>query len=206
MAETQLRSWWTDVEHLREGYERRRETGGEPVRRFERIRERGDGRFARGQREVGDVALAEREPVVTDLAPVDDLLDGWDAEREPGPIVREIVIEREPEPVPAPRRPRREIAASFSTDRDPDAPRDVELAEIRGGRRTVEIRGRTVASPTPVAHADIAAAPALRRRESGGAVEIFGQRPDRIALWALLLGIVLILVALGSGDASAATF
>jgi hypothetical protein len=193
------------VEHLREGYERRRETGGEPARRFERIRERGDGRFARGQREVGEVAevaLAEREPVVADLAPVDDLLAGWGAEREPGPIVREIVIERDA----APRRPRRELAASFSTDRDPDAPRDVELAEIRGGRRTVEIRGRTVASPTPVANADIAAAPALRRRESGGAVEIFGQRPDRIALWALLLGIVLILVALGSGDASAATF
>lgn len=190
MADTQLQSWWTDVEHLREGYERRRTSDTEPQRRFERIREQSDGRFARGQRALAPVA---------DLAPVDDLLDGWDADRPAGPIVREIVIERDEE-----RRPRRDVVA-FSTDRDPSAPRDVEVAELRGGRRTVEIRGRTVASPTPMAdHA--AVAPAVRRRDSGGAVEIFGQRPDRIALWALLLGIVLILVAMGSGDASAATF
>lgn len=201
MAETQLRSWWTDVEHLREGYERRREAGDEPVRRFERIRERGDGRFARGQREVGAVAVAEREPVVADLAPVDDLLAGWNADREPGPIVREIVLERDD----APRRPRREVATTFSTDRDPNAPRDVEVAELRDGRRTVEIRGRTVASPAPVADRGVPT-PALRHRQSGGSIEVFGQRPDRIALWALLLGIVLILVALSSGDASAATF
>lgn len=201
MAETQLRSWWTDVEHLREGYERRREADDEPVRRFERIRERGDGRFARGQREIGGTAVAEREPVVADLAPVDDLLAGWDADREPGPIVREIVLERDG----APRRPRREVATTFSTDRDPNAPRDVEVAELRGGRRTVEIRGRTVASPAAVADRSAAPSAALRHRQSGGAIEVFGQRPDRIALWALLLGIVLVLVALSSGDASAAT-
>lgn len=197
MAETQLRSWWTDVEHLREGYERRRETGGEPVRRFERIRTQADGRFAQGQQALGGSPLAERAP---DLAPVDDLLDGWDANRPAGPIVREIVIERDD----APRRPRREVA--FSSDRDPSAPRDVELAELRDGRRTVEIRGRTVSSPAPTVDTGAETAAAVRRRQSGGAVEIFGQRPDRIALWALLLGIVLILVALSSGDASAATF
>lgn len=171
------------------------------MRRFERIRERSDGRFARGQDLAPAPAVAEREPVA-DLAPVDDLLAGWDADRPAGPIVREIVIERDD----APRRPRREVATAISTDRDPNAPRDVEVAELRGGRRTVEIRGRTVASPTPMADRDAAVAPAVRRRESGGAVEVFGQRPDRIALWALLLGIVLILVAMGSGDASAATF
>ncbi len=203
MADTQLQSWWTDVEHLREGYERRREAVAEPARRFERIREQSDGRFARGQQAVAPApALVEREPVMADLAPVDDLLAGWDADRPAGPIVREIVLERDD----APRRPRREVATNFSTDRDPNAPRDVEVAELRGGRRTVEIRGRTVASPTPTADHGAAVAPAVRRRESGGAVEVFGQRPDRIALWALLLGIVLILVAMGSGDASAATF
>lgn len=201
MADTQLQSWWTDVEHLREGYERRREAADEPVRRFERIRDRGDGRFARGQREVSGAAVAEREreAVVADLAPVDDLLAGWDADREPGPIVREIVIERDD----APRRPRREVATAFSTDRDPSAPRDVEVAELRNGRRTVEIRGRTIASPAPIADR-VAPTAALRHRQSGGSIEVFGQRPDRIALWALLLGIVLILVALSSGDASAA--
>jgi hypothetical protein len=201
MADMQLQSWWTDVEHLREGYERRREATDEPVRRFERIRERGDGRFVRGQRDVGDtgLAVAEREQVVADLAPVDDVLAGWVGDREPGPIVREIVLERDD----ATRRPRREVATAFSADRDPNAPRDVEVAELRNGRRTVEIRGRTVASPAPMADRAAPTA-ALRHRQSGGAIEVFGQRPDRIALWALLLGIVLILVALSSGDASAA--
>jgi hypothetical protein len=169
------------------------------VRRFDRIRHRRDGRFVRGQQELGGIAVAEREPVVADLAPIDDLLAGWEADREPGPIVREIVIERDD----APRRRRREVATSFSFDRDPSAPRDVEVAELRDGRRTVEIRGRTVASPAPVADRAAPTA-ALRHRQSGGAIEVFGQRPDRIALWALLLGIVLILVALSSGDTSAA--
>lgn len=198
MAETQFRSWWTDVEHLREGYERRRATTDEPVRRFERIRERSGGRFAEGQ----DQVARTRAAAVADLAPVDDLLAGWDADRPAGPIVREIVLERDDA---APRRPRAEVTA-HSTDRDPGAPRDVELAEFRNGRRTVEIRGRTITSAATGPDAGAAqAAAAVRRRESGGPVAIFGQRPDRIALWALLLGIVLILVALSSGDASAAT-
>ncbi|MBJ7330436.1 MAG: hypothetical protein JHC95_11110 [Solirubrobacteraceae bacterium] len=189
------------MEHLREGYQRRRDADSEPVRSFERIRERTDGRFSRGQEDLTGVAMTERRAPVADLAPVDDLLAGWDADRPAGPIVREIVLERDD----APRRPRSESpAASYSDDRDPTGPRDVEIAELRGGRRTVEIRGRTVASPSPMAVRDTAA-PAVRRRPSGGAVEVFGQRPDRIALWALLLGIVLILVAIGSGDASAAT-
>ena len=63
-------------------------------------------------------------------------------------------------------------------------------------RRTVEIRGRTVPAP---------AVPRLeldRRRPVRRPIERVGPRPDRLALWALLMGLMLILVAVGTADAS----
>jgi hypothetical protein len=63
-------------------------------------------------------------------------------------------------------------------------------------RRTVEIRGRPVPAPSvPRAELD-------RRRPPRRAVERVGPHPDRLALWALLMGLVLILVAVGTADAS----
>jgi len=65
-------------------------------------------------------------------------------------------------------------------------------------RRTVEIRGRTVpapAVPPRTVEPD-------RRRPPRRPVERVGARPDRVAMWALLMGIVLILVAVGTADAS----
>ena len=63
-------------------------------------------------------------------------------------------------------------------------------------RRTVEIRGRTVPAPAvPRVELD-------RRRPQRRAVERVGPRPDRLALWALLMGLMLILVAVGTADAS----
>jgi hypothetical protein len=63
-------------------------------------------------------------------------------------------------------------------------------------RRTVEIRGRTVPAPAvPRVEID-------RRRPPRRAIERVGPRPDRLALWALLLGLLLILVAVGTADAS----
>jgi hypothetical protein len=64
-------------------------------------------------------------------------------------------------------------------------------------RRTVEIRGRTVPAPIVPRSVEIE-----RRRPARRAVERVGSRPDRIAMWALLMGIVLILVAVGTADAS----
>ncbi len=66
-------------------------------------------------------------------------------------------------------------------------------------RRTIEIRGRTVpapAVPRPSVELDRRARPQRR------VVERVGARPDRIAMWALLMGLVLILVAVGTADAS----
>lgn len=63
-------------------------------------------------------------------------------------------------------------------------------------RRTVEIRGRTVPAPAvPRIELD-------RRRPPRRAIERVGPHPDRLALWALLMGLVLILVAVGTADAS----
>ena len=63
-------------------------------------------------------------------------------------------------------------------------------------RRTVEIRGRTVPAPAvPRIELD-------RRRPQRRAIERVGPRPDRLALWALLMGLMLILVAVGTADAS----
>jgi len=63
-------------------------------------------------------------------------------------------------------------------------------------RRTVEIRGRTVPAP-PV--------PSARGRDRSDhrpqrtAMQLVGARPDRMALWALLMGVVLILVSVTTG-------
>ncbi len=63
-------------------------------------------------------------------------------------------------------------------------------------RRTVEIRGRP-------AHAQsVPRREVERRRPPRRPVERVGSRPDRLAMWALLMGILLILVAVGTADAS----
>jgi hypothetical protein len=65
-------------------------------------------------------------------------------------------------------------------------------------RRTIEIRGRTVPAPAvPRSSTEIE-----RRRPTRRPVERVGARPDRVAMWAMLMGIVLILVAVGTADAS----
>lgn len=95
----------------------------------------------------------------------------------------------------------------------PDAPRrrlrpvtDLESVDQRRmraaqPRRTVEIRGRLDA---PAGASD--PAPARSRRPDRGGFPGVGPRPDRIAMWAVALGLFLLLVAaLSSDSASAAT-
>ncbi len=65
-------------------------------------------------------------------------------------------------------------------------------------RRTIEIRGRTVPPPAVPRSVEIE-----RRRPPRRPIERVGARPDRVAMWALLMGLVLILVAVGTADASA---
>lgn len=66
-------------------------------------------------------------------------------------------------------------------------------------RRTIEIRGRTVPAPAvPRERVELDRLRPPRR----AAVERVGARPDRVAMWALLMGLLLILVAVGTADAS----
>ena len=98
----------------------------------------------------------------------------------------------------------RRPAEGLADRRGPDASRPAPLPR-RGShpkgtaisaRRTVEIRGRTVPAP-PVPRVEID-----RRRPPRRPIERVGTHPDRLALWALLMGLVLILVAVGTADAS----
>jgi hypothetical protein len=58
------------------------------------------------------------------------------------------------------------------------------------GRRTVVIRGQVAPPPrTP------ASGPARRRPPRRASERLAGTRPDRAALWAVMLGVFLILVA-----------
>jgi hypothetical protein len=104
---------------------------------------------------------------------------------------RTIVIGR-PEDVPS------EIAA-ITADRDigdehtpapaPQPPAaDAEAPPAPGERRTIRIGGRPEGS--------LEATRAARRRPSRTAQERVGARPDRVAAWAVALGILLILIAI----------
>src|SRR4051794_26118737 len=120
-----------------------------------------------------------------------------------------------PESTPAPdsARTRREELSRLAREQARASaaarPRGAEAAArpLRGGapvsnRRTIEIRGQV--APRPV----IAAVPELndgadayrinRRRPRRSPAERFIAQPDRVALWAFLLGIFLIVVALAS--------
>lgn len=57
-------------------------------------------------------------------------------------------------------------------------------------RRTVVIRGQVAPPPRPYA-----SAPARRRPPRRASERIAGSRPDRAALWAVMMGVFLILVA-----------
>src|SRR5579884_3265764 len=59
-------------------------------------------------------------------------------------------------------------------------------------RRTVTIQGRGAERHLPIPDAS-------RRRPSRRAYERSGFRPDRVAMWAVFLGLMLVLVAIASG-------
>jgi hypothetical protein len=65
------------------------------------------------------------------------------------------------------------------------------------GRRTKVITGRPDGAPRP-----LSLVPADRRRPSRTPAEWVGPRPDRIVAWAVVLGLLLILVAISTADAA----
>jgi hypothetical protein len=184
MPQPETSAWWSDVQHVRDSIERKRER---EARRGLRLDARAAAR-AVAEREEADVAQAAARRDVArpgeipaaesarDRAMSTELIDGDDLDWATRPRRR---FERTaPE-----RRGRfaREVPAQASPLSPP--PR----------RRTVEITGHPVGGPTLPRLVEID-----RRRPARRPVERIGPRPDRIALWAVVLGFFLILVAVTS--------
>jgi hypothetical protein len=188
MAHSEARAWWADVQHLRDGYERtdeaRRRADEADLAARRAIRER------RGvEAEVSSMHAAPRR---TSGAPA-------------------IAPRRAPEPALAPRRGQHAAPRVVQHAEVDLGQHEADLApggqpprraRIKGsatpGRRTIEIRGRVVPAPEVARPLELD-----RRRPPRRAFDRVGGRPDRVAMWALLMGLLLILVAIGTSDSSA---
>jgi hypothetical protein len=180
--------WWADVQHLRP----RDDRATEPSRRF-RQREREH----EPRRLVEDASVATLEHEV----PVDD---AW---RE--------TLAWDDEPVAQPARttlwdPALEEAFARTpswADEDDERLLPKGANRIENGRRTIEIRGQVDRVHGFTAPADTTVATRSgRRRPARRTSERLAGRPDRLALWAFLLGLLLIAIAAftNPGDANAA--
>jgi hypothetical protein len=169
MSHTGTSAWWADVQHLRNAAERTDEA-----------RRRADQADLAARR-----ASRERSHVDAEVA--------FAPAPEPGTRRR-----FDSEPQPAPRR--RDHVDSAPAARRVDAPsvprRGGYVDGALPGRRTVEIRGRTVPAPAVPRSLELD----RTRRPSRRAVERVGPRPDRLAMWAMMMGLVLILVAISTAS------
>jgi hypothetical protein len=181
------RAWWDDVQYLREPLERKRE---KEARRGLRLDARAAAR-----------AVAERhssDPVVTrdsdnvhelDAMPRTRRFERSAPERR-GRFARAERPEHADGPERAERAERPERPEPAPAAAAPEAPVPLPAPSRR---RTVEITGRTVGAPTLPRLVQID-----RRRPARRAAERVGARPDRLALWAVVLGFFLIFVAVTS--------
>lgn len=164
MSHTGTSAWWADVQHLRDAAERTDEA--------RRRADQADLAARRANRERRHVD-AEVAPV-TDPAPRRRLESDMPAQRRRD--------HADPAPAPAPRR----VEA-------PPVPRRGGYGEGGlPGRRTIEIRGRTVPAPELPRSVELD----RTRRPPRRAVERIGPRPERLAMWALVMGLMLIAVAI----------
>jgi hypothetical protein len=206
MPHSEAQAWWADVQHVRESIERRRARGLDASAPLDAATE---ARFSRRAAES--------------LPPLDDLeWSSGDWGQSTGRFDRGPRPQRRDHPrTDAPRaRPRRsgserrgeavaervDIAPETTgsnggraTAEDTTAPRIDEPSPPAPSRRTVTITitGRGVTAPPLPRLVEVE-----RRRPARRPVERIGPRPDRIALWAVLLGFFLILVAATSSNAA----
>src|SRR3954469_17949166 len=207
MPHSEAQAWWADVQHVREAIERRRAGLADASA----PRDAGtETRFARR------AAAAEAAVEDLDWTQVSATRAGGRADhsartvhsdgaaprtRRSAPDVGDRAAgrgRRDAEHLEADTRrdrasdPRRHPVGRDASGRDASA-RDHAVAAPPApppSRRTVEITGRTVAAPPLPRLVEVE-----RRRPPRRTVERVGPRPDRVALWAVLLGFFLILVA-----------
>jgi hypothetical protein len=192
MAHSEARAWWADVQHLRNDYERTDEA-----------RRRADEADLAARR-----ATRERRHVEAEVSSVIAALPGDGAAVQPPRRAADSSLHR--------RAQHSDLAAESRRGNHLDlspAPRvrqgvgpaaGARSTRAKGaatpGRVTVEIRGRTVPAPAVPRSTEID----RTRRPQRRAVERVGARPDRVAMWALMMGLLLILVAIGTADGPAA--
>jgi hypothetical protein len=199
--------WWAEVQHLRP----REDTPETPApasrrapsRRFARAARQPDAAIATLEHEVGDPWAADAardrapwdEPASEERHAPDDA--HWD-EPAAEPEARTPVWDDSLEEAFA-RTP------SWADDEDWLLPKGAD--RIENGRRTIEIRGQVDRIHGFTPPAETSAATRTGRRGTRSPSARFERRPDRVAMWAFLLGVLLILVAAFSkpGDADAAT-
>ena len=181
MPKPEPRAWWDDVQHLRDSIERKR---ADEAHRGLRL----DARAAAA-------AVAER---AADDASA-EVIEGAQPAPQRGRRFERPVSERRGRFARPDREGRqRELHAESHREasRTPDAANGrhapAPLPAPRR-RRTIEITGRTVGAPTLPRLVEID-----RRRPARRPVERIGPRPDRLALWAVVLGFFLIFVAVTS--------
>jgi hypothetical protein len=190
MPQPETSAWWSDVQHVRDSIERKRER---EARRGLRLDARSAAR-AVAEREEGESASRPGEipPVAADAGEmpsgVRDFMESDDFEWATRPRRR---FERSaPE-----RRGRFSRAEHGPSGHAAEAPVPLPAPPRR---RTVEITGRTVGAPTLPRLVQID-----RRRPARRPAERVGARPDRIALWAVVLAFFLIFVAVTSSSHAA---
>jgi hypothetical protein len=206
MSRQTAQPWWADVQHLRPRAEREADESAleqrmEGARRF--ARDAAENPRRSPHRVPTVQATASQAPKAPQTDPRGRATDRADRGRDALVFAADV----------APESPRvAETADSLAELLGPDPvvepapvedwlkPRHAD-ARIENGRKTIEIRGqvdRLVGiTVTPPDEAD-----GSRRRRRRRANTIAG-RPDRVAMWAVLLGIVLILVAAFSDSEAA---
>jgi hypothetical protein len=167
------------------------------TRRFERSAREDEAvprrrRFERSERSARD----ERSGAEDDVKPRTRRFERSSAERRSRSARGEhdVGLDLAPE-APASAAPAPLAAPASAAPAPPEAPASAAPAPLAAPsrRRTVEITGRTVGAPSLPRLVQID-----RRRPARRATERVGARPDRLALWAVVLGFFLIFVAVTS--------
>lgn len=181
MPQPETSAWWSDVQHVRDSIERKREREARRSLRLDARaaaravaeREDADGASRQDVGRPGEIPAVELD---RDRMMSSELLDGDDFEWAT--------------------RPRRRFERAAPEHRGRfarDVPAQASPLSPPPRRRTVEITGHPVGGPTLPRLVEID-----RRRPARRPVERIGPRPDRVALWAVVLGFFLILVAVTS--------
>jgi hypothetical protein len=204
MPQPEVRAWWDDVQHVRESIERRRARAGAPAAVADGPAETDvEARFRRRDAEPALDALISFELENDGARAGDGLATAATRRFERGP--RAARATRADAPARGMSRGHSDgepgDGRSHRSRLEGDEPRTRRAAAqppaagrgANGPRRTVQITGRPVGAPALPRLVEIE-----RRRPPRRPVDAVGPRPDRVAMWAVLLGFFLILVAAAS--------